>query len=56
MGEGGFGRVYKGTIPATGQVISQALQFLVHRKQLNSIYIYLHVCMCHDVMCVCSPI
>lgn len=21
MGEGGFGRVYKGTIPATGQVI-----------------------------------
>lgn len=33
MGEGGFGRVYKGTIPATGQVISQVLQFLVHKKK-----------------------
>ena len=55
MGEGGFGRVYKGTIPATGQVIHITSPSIFSAEKTNKFNLYIFSRL--HVSCVfCSPI
>lgn len=53
MGEGGFGRVYKGTIPATGQVINKSLHFLFISAEKTQIINKSTNFFFHTFKCVC---